>query len=939
MSGQGEHMSASYGVRRRELALAICVGLAAGLSGCGGGGGGGGGTRSSSSGTTVQPTTPPAAVVPSNAQLSGTGAVTAHSAGATGKGIVIGIADTGVDGANPALSGKVAAFTDGSAQVLDGAQDIVGRGTAMAAVAAGRTVGQFGGGVAPDATIASVRILPDTTPKDETYPTNNAAARPTPIAPSAFATANDLLAAHARIIVWGATDAMIDPQAYSFQAYQNAFQGGARDSVLFVMGAGSNAMSTPSSLANLPTTPPGATFQDRWLVVAALDGPNNDKLAPYANQCIDYYCISAPGHVQTLAKGSTAAVPVYEDHVGTSYAAAQVAGAAAVLSAVYPTLGPTALRNILLSTADNLGQGVPGRLNVGRALGGPMHLGGDVSVAGTQVTFTNDFLDGGLVAKGPGTLTMAGKSTGSMTAQSGAHVELMQGSGPLYVQEASSITVHGDVDGGPHAPGTLNQVVGVSGTLDLTPNTAGTHIRNGNLVFDLRDVSTLETLIGAPITVDGSATLHGTISFKGAVPGYVNTSHQTVISAASVTGAFAATKLAGGMFLDTSLQYSANEVWIDTTRLSVQAVAAGTPHIAQSAAALNAAGRIEAAMDSLAASGAVSPSVGTLLAAGSLQQAADEGAARRSLASLSGQLYAAGTAVTLANIDAGNQALARHITDDNRVGAWVTALGTQDTMARSGFDGVSAQMSGNMVGHDLALGNQGFAGVAFARMAGNARLAGNFDNQRSRSSESMLYGGIRSSGWYGVGRVALGNFRGDVRRLLRFGDTATFAGGDADGHYLAGYGELGLRTHAGAFDVTPFVSMQYARIHRDGFQEAEATGFGLATRGQGMSRWQGGLGMRAGSTWGLMGGTLHLDGTLAWQQAFATRGDGLSARYAAFSTWAPVEGIGLSQRAATLGVNAAVEMGKRTQLALGVDQRFASRDRSRSVMGSFRVVW
>lgn len=134
-------------------------------------------------------------------------------------------------------------------------------------------------------------------------------------------------------------------------------------------------------------------------------------------------------------------------------------------------------------------------------------------------------------------------------------------------------------------------------------------------------------------------------------------------------------------------------------------------------------------------------------------------------------------------------------------------------------------------------------------------------------------------------------------------------------------------------------TLQYARIHRDGFQEAEATGFGLATRGQGMSRWQGGLGMRAGSTWGLMGGTLHVDGTLAWQQAFATRGEGLSARYAAFSTWAPVEGIGLSQRAATLGMNAMLEIGDRTQLALGVDQRFASRDRSRSATASFRWAW
>lgn len=377
--------------------------------------------------------------------------------------------------------------------------------------------------------------------------------------------------------MWGATDSMIDPQAYTFQAYQDAFQGGARDGVLFIMGAGSNAMLTPSSLANLPFTPTGTNLQDHWLAVSALDGPNNDKLAPYANQCLEIYCISAPGHVQTLAKGSTAAAPVYEDHVGTSYAAAQVAGAAAVLSAVYPTLGPTALRNILVSTTDDLGPGVAGRLNVGRALGGPRHLGGDVSVAFTQITFTNDFIDGWLVAEGPGTLTMAGKSTGSMTARSGAHVELMQGTGPLYVEDNSSATLHGDVEGGPHAPGTLYQVVGVSGTLDLTPNIAGTHVRDGNLVFNLRDNSTLETLIGAPITVDGSATLHGTISFKGAVPGYVNTSHQTVISAASITGTFIATKLAAGMFLDTSLQYSDKEVWIDTSRLSVQAVAAATP--------------------------------------------------------------------------------------------------------------------------------------------------------------------------------------------------------------------------------------------------------------------------------------------------------------------------------------------------------------------------
>ena len=46
-----------------------------------------------------------------------------------------------------------------------------------------------------------------------------------------------------------------------------------------------------------------------------------------------------------------------------------------------------------------------------------------------------------------------------------------------------------------------------------------------------------------------------------------------------------------------------------------------------------------------------------------------------------------------------------------------------------------------------------------------------------------------------------------------------------------------------------------------------------------------------------------------------------------------------SQRAATLGMNAVLELSDRTQLALGVDQRFASRDRSRSATGSFRLAW
>src|SRR5262249_3648811 len=157
-----------------------------------------------------------------------------------------------------------------------------------------------------------------------------------------------------------------------------------------------------------------------------------------------------------------------------------------------------------------------------------------------------------------------------------------------------------------------------------------------------------------------------------------------------------------GFFLDTDLQTDGKELWIDTSRISIQAAAAATPAIYKSAAAVDASKRLDAAMDSLDAAAATgaTPPMDTLLAAGSLEQAPDANAARRSLESLSGQLYAASTAMTLANIDAGNDTFSAHVRNERSGGVWTASLGRTDALARAGFGGVSYQMDGGMAGQE-----------------------------------------------------------------------------------------------------------------------------------------------------------------------------------------------------------------------------------------------
>lgn len=927
--------------RQRELALAVCMSL--GLAACGGGGG----SRSSGTGTVVAPPPPPTAPTtptqpdpPIDAQLRLTGADVAQAAGFTGKGVTIGIIDSGVTAAHPALAGRVIDklnYVDPITNNLS-VDDVVGHGTAVAQIAAGRAFGKFAGGVAPDATIVSARIINDKEPTDDGSGQGNQVTSADPLGSINAAVVAD----GAKVLnnSWGGVywDASDTTATKSFHdAYAPITAGH-----LVVFAAGNSSDANPSTVAALPSRAPD--LEAGWLTVVALDSNNPTQIASYSNRCgvAKNYCLAAPGAVITASATSTTTNVSYQVWTGTSLAAPQVSGAAAVVMQAFPTLGTNAVRQIILGTADDLGDPGPdaiygyGRLDVGRAIRGPATFDWGnfeaVTAAGHDTAFLNNIKGaGGLNVSGGGKLTLSGTNTyaGATNISGGATLESMLAvPGAVGIGANTNLIAHGDIGGRVNNAGQLT-------TLDTS-----THITGD---FTQTATGRLSQKLGAPLIVSGNATLGGDFYVAGAISGYTVTSHQQVLTANAISGVFATKTNGAGVFLTSSLQYLPKEVWVDTTQLSVTQVAATS--MSQSVAAVNSAQRLDGAFAQINASlASVSPTAAaldehTLIAAGSIQQSSTQQVAQASLESLSGQLYAASTAVTLAGIEAGNDALINHLDAQGPSGAWTQSLGSQGGLSRAGFGNVGFNVGGNLVGNDIKLGNNGFAGVAVSQMRSTGQLSGSMDRQTNRATEGMLYAGSRGANWYGVGRFGFGSFRGDTQRLLRLGDQAAFAGTDNNGHYNVAYGEFGYRTNVGAFTLTPYANAEFASIRRAGFQEAGGDGFGLAADGQTTSRWQAGFGLRAGSTWLTSYGKLRFDAKLGWQNAFATKGEVFSARYNGIAQWAPVDGIGLSRRAGTAGFTMAMDLSERTQVGFDVDQRFADRDHSRSATASFRMAW
>ncbi|MFI7602658.1 S8 family serine peptidase [Actinoplanes sp. NPDC049681] len=246
-----------------------------------------------------------------------------------GKGELVAIVDSGVNGGLAQLSGHVSIGVDVTDDAGRGDSDCLGTGTAMAALLVARQVkGEGPVGIAPDVTILPVRVARDRLPV------------PPEAQVKGIATA---VAAGATVIALGssvdATDAGVA------KAVADAV---ARD-VVVVMGAPTEdkPVNADVKAAEGTVRVAGVGIDDQWAV-------------NYRKGTVD---VAAPG-VNVTSLGSNGPV----NGSGTHYAVAFAAGEAALIRAAYPDLTAAQVTHRLKATADRMGDDGWGFLNPASAV-------------------------------------------------------------------------------------------------------------------------------------------------------------------------------------------------------------------------------------------------------------------------------------------------------------------------------------------------------------------------------------------------------------------------------------------------------------------------------------------------------------------------------------------------------------------------------------------
>jgi subtilisin family serine protease len=259
------------------------------------------------------------------------GAPSAWSQGYQGEGIVVAVADTGVDLTHPDLVGRVAASRNFTTEED---RDLVGHGTHVASILGGSGAASSGKykGVAPGATLIAAKVC-----------LVNGCQLSDIIEGIEWASGEQ--GAKVVNLSLGGTDSPgVDPLEQSINELTE------QNGTLFVVAAGNSGR---------PGTVESPSTADAALSVAAVD--RNEVIAPFSSRgpredgAIKPE-VSAPGVgiVAALASGSTIGPPIetfYTALSGTSMATPHVAGAAALLRQLHPEWGPQQLKAVLIGSA------------------------------------------------------------------------------------------------------------------------------------------------------------------------------------------------------------------------------------------------------------------------------------------------------------------------------------------------------------------------------------------------------------------------------------------------------------------------------------------------------------------------------------------------------------------------------------------------------------
>lgn len=363
------------------------------LSGCGGSGNAVSSTPTVPTTTpTASPTTPPTPGAPvttlipaetfRTAEYNRSDGPVYHSVipawqtGASGKGVTIGIVDTGIDTANPEFTGRIAA----ASRDVAGTRSVTGsdsHGTQVALTAAAARDGSGIVGIAYDATILMARA-------DDVGSCGTTGG--CTFSDGTIAAGMDLAVTNGAKVInlsLGGTGA----DARVLRAVANA----AANGVVVVISAGNGKAANPTSFATALRQAGGgnviiAGSVNSSGVLSSFSNMAGSEAASYLTALGEQVCcVYENGAIKTTvdATGQTFITVVS----GTSFAAPQIAGAAALLRQAFPALTAQQVVDLLLSSAT------------------------DAGTAGTDATYGRGILNIASAFAAKGTTALAGTGT------------------------------------------------------------------------------------------------------------------------------------------------------------------------------------------------------------------------------------------------------------------------------------------------------------------------------------------------------------------------------------------------------------------------------------------------------------------------------------------------------------------------------------------------
>ena len=895
-------------------------------------------------------------------QLNAIDAAKAYALGITGKGVVVGVLDTGIDARHSEFTGRLKpGFDLNTGKIITGLENfespdtdsptgLSNHGTHVSGIIAANRDGVGMHGVAFDAQIINSVYDTRTGNSDDMFYESWRR-----LVDSGVSIINNSSGVNdcsqAVNPPCNVTDYDADSIAAALPKTIEAMKYTAEKDVLMVFATGNETQTSPDALGGMPYWVP--ELRDNFLAVAAVD--SNGNLADFSNQCgvAADWCLAAPGVavVSALPLGTGNDGSNYGPMDGTSMATPVVTGVAALVKQAFPFFSAHEIQQVLLTTATAMGDKQKfgwGMVNAGRALQGYGQFMSEtvVNTAGSNSTLSNAISGtGGLDKQGDGTLTLTGantytgetKVTGGQLSINGSVVSkvtiaqngVLRGVGKID----SSLYSAGRLAPG-NSPGTLtvNGPVTIAAGATTSFDIDGTGTGNGAGNYS----RLITTGANGSISVNGVIVpvlrgITGSASNTYVAP--LGSRYEVIQASTAITGGFTSLTqpTTGGLPNSTRMDalYSSRSIALVVTplvygNLAANGLAAGPNQNA-----------VGAALDAVRP--AAGPRTNDVFAA---LYATTPEALVPALSQVAGEVHAAGSTVILEHggllRDALNARFAPGVSGQSAQG-WTSLQAVGGWAEGNGGARLNWSEQALFGGADgIAVGNWtvGFAG-------GVSRSSGRIDAQgagmRSTNGDLAVYGQTT----FGPVKASLGagvTLSGvETTRAISFGGVNSSIGTSYTRLSGQVFGELGYGLALGDVELTPFVSGALVGLSSAPYSES-GSAFALSGTLAGQTQGITVAGLRVSTEIPVGEAALSANAMVGWQHVFGDAQGSASQALAGGPAFRTV-GAGASRDAVVVDLGINYALGKGVTAGLSSSGRLGASSGSGAVKGSFKVAF